>query len=651
VPDWTYHPVFKPLLFRLRAETARRVTMSLLAIQAKNALGRRLFRWFGHGMPDSALAVKAFGLSFPAALGVAPGLDIEARAVSVLQYLGVGFVSVGPVGAQESISSEGAEPRRIEDSYSIASSEVAGAPSAAGLSACLAATPAVEVPIGVALVGPDLVAAARALEATAAFFYVPSSAAEDTATLRALRSATKRPLLLMLSASWDDAELDRALNGAVEIGLNGCVALEGEATSMLPRGALTGPFLRDRRRTVTRRIRERFGDKIGIVAAGGIMTPDDAIEALEDGAVLVQLYEGLVYGGPGLPGRIIHRLEARARGEQPKAPALVQGGEPPPELAGVHRWGCRLAAFTGAVLAASGIGALLLASTITFFPYDFAFLGMTADDLCRRNACKIVHFMQHDRVSFGGAILSIGIIYMWLARGPLRRGEPWAFWVLLASGLSGFGSFLLYLGYGYLDVWHGWATLALLPFYLVSLTLCYAGMHKPRGPRELFRQGATAYLWSPAGMGRAAISLAAGGMIMGGLLIMFVGVTQVFVKTDLEYMQITTAELNAISPKLVPLIAHDRSGFGGGLFSGGLVILASIWCGIRPGDRGLWWALLLAGLVGFGCAIGVHPIVGYTSFLHLFPAYVGAIAFLTGVALLYRPMCVAPPGRHFSDIG
>src|SRR6185295_7005097 len=116
---------------------------------------------------------------------------------------------------------------------------------------------------------------------------------------------------------------------------------------------------------------------------------------------------------------------------------------------------------------------------------------------------------------------------------------------------------------------------------------------------------------------------------------------QVFVPQDLEYMGLTRADLQAVSPRLIPLIAHDRAGFGGGLFSSGLTVMFSIWCGTRPGARGLWWALFVSGMVGFACAIGVHPIVGYTSFVHLAPAYAGALAFLVGIALLYGPMCRA----------
>ena len=138
-------------------------------------------------------------------------------------------------------------------------------------------------------------------------------------------------------------------------------------------------------------------------------------------------------------------------------------------------------------------------------------------------------------------------------------------------------------------------------------------------------------------MGRLFFLFTAMGMILGGMTIMVVGMTSVFVPQDLEYMGITAADLNAIHPRLVPLIAHDRAGFGGGLMSGGIAIFISAWCGFRPGSRGLWWTFLLSGIIGFFTAIGVHPVIGYNSFTHLLPAYLGAIAFLLGIRALWRP--------------
>jgi hypothetical protein len=278
------------------------------------------------------------------------------------------------------------------------------------------------------------------------------------------------------------------------------------------------------------------------------------------------------------------------------------------------------------------------------------YLGMSMRDLCDRNACRIVHFLAHDRVSFGGSIISVGALYIGISAGPLRRGAPWAWWTLLVSGVLGFASFMTYLGYGYLDVWHGRATLALLPIFVAGLLLTWQTLERPRGAGVLFRGGAAAWRWSPAGLGRLLVAFSAFGMIAGGLVIMFVGMTRVFVPQDLEYMGTTVEALRELNPRLVPLIAHDRAGFGGGLCSGGVIVMLTLLRGIRPGARGLWYALLVAGTSGFATAIGIHPIVGYTSFIHLMPAYAGAITFLIGIALLRRPMCEQASADRFPDL-
>jgi hypothetical protein len=96
----------------------------------------------------------------------------------------------------------------------------------------------------------------------------------------------------------------------------------------------------------------------------------------------------------------------------------------------------------------SGIFALFLSATGAFLPHDVAFLGMQPRELCALHECRIVHFIFHDRVSFGGTLIAIGTLYLWLLAFPLRLGEEWAWWTLLFSGVIGFLSFLAYLIYG-----------------------------------------------------------------------------------------------------------------------------------------------------------------------------------------------------------
>lgn len=285
------------------------------------------------------------------------------------------------------------------------------------------------------------------------------------------------------------------------------------------------------------------------------------------------------------------------------------------------------------MLIVSGLFAVLLGISGRFLPHDESFLGMSARDLCALHGCRIVHFMIHDRVSFGGAVTAIGILYLWLAEAPLRRGQVWAWWALLLSGSVGFGSFFAYLGYGYLDSWHGLASLALLPCFLLGLVTPIHTGNNQDGILRLLQPSVRWTYRSMAGFGRGCLLAASLGLVAAGFTILVIGMTSVFVPQDLAYMGVCVEELYALNPRLVPLIAHDRAGFGGAVCSCGVALVACVWCG-RP-SRSLWWVLALVGAIGFGTAIGVHPAVGYNDAVHLTPAVLGAITYLMGLLLTF----------------
>lgn len=289
--------------------------------------------------------------------------------------------------------------------------------------------------------------------------------------------------------------------------------------------------------------------------------------------------------------------------------------------------GRSLLTLSALILIGAGGFAVFQASTGHFLPHDTAFLGMTSAQLCTLHGCRIVHFMVHDRVSFGGVLIAIGTMYLWLSEFPLRRRESWAWWAFAISGTAGFLSFLSYLGYGYLDTWHGVSTLVLAPIFMGGLVMTR------RREGEGITQKPVLDLRSRAGLGRVLILASTLGIVSAGLTIMTVGMTRVFVPTDLTYMGVTLDELHSLNGHLVPLIAHDRAGFGGALVSCGLAMFIAAFYGLP--SRSLWQALAIAGLAGFATAILVHPAIGYTNPVHLAPAVVGCCVFAAGLALSY----------------
>ncbi len=73
-------------------------------------------------------------------------------------------------------------------------------------------------------------------------------------------------------------------------------------------GGLSGAPLSTRSRTVLDWLVREAGSTLPIVSVGGIMTAQDARQRLEAGATLVQVYTGMVYSGPALPGAICREL-------------------------------------------------------------------------------------------------------------------------------------------------------------------------------------------------------------------------------------------------------------------------------------------------------------------------------------------------------
>jgi hypothetical protein len=279
-----------------------------------------------------------------------------------------------------------------------------------------------------------------------------------------------------------------------------------------------------------------------------------------------------------------------------------------------------LLSLTAFVLVLSGGFAILQSISGYFLPQDVHALGFDAQQLAAIANPRVVKFMFHDRVAFGGTMLATGFAYWYLAEFPLRAGEAWAWWTFCISGVCGFGSFLCYLSYGYLDTWHGIATLLLLPVWFTGLWRSRPSVIRARDawtPRQ------------PASLGRGALGFLAAGMLAAGATIMVVGMTAVFVPQDLAFMHVAPADLERISPRLVPVIAHDRAGFGGGLFSTGIILL---FLATRARlTRSLVQTVALMGFAGFGAAVGVHPAIGYTDTMHLAPAYLGCLLFVATV--------------------
>jgi hypothetical protein len=291
--------------------------------------------------------------------------------------------------------------------------------------------------------------------------------------------------------------------------------------------------------------------------------------------------------------------------------------------------GIVLLGLTGLALLFAGAFAIFLSFSGDFLPHDAEKIGFSADELFLISE-NLVKFMLHDRAAFGGVLLSIGALYIWLAFYPVANGQAWAWKTFCVSGATGFGSFLLYLGYGHLDLWHAVATLCLLPIFIVGL----------RQSRKLIQEKQSLTILPNlkllANKSRHSISLIlfymyAFGLVSAGLVISCVGITTIFVPSDIEFIQLCSDDIGAISDNLLGVIAHDRAGFGGALVTTGI----TVWLILSNAklSKSLWQILLLSGSFGFISTIGIHFYVDYTDLLHVFPAFLGAGIFYAAIIL------------------
>jgi dihydroorotate dehydrogenase len=150
------------------------------------------------------------------------------------------------------------------------------------------------------------------------------AALDDSSGSRLQGIKGRVPLLVKIAPDLADADVDAVADLALELGVDGIIAtnttvsrdgLASPAAEVAAAGAggLSGPPLRARSLAVLRRLHARAGDRLVLIAAGGIETPDDAWERLRAGATLVQAYTAFVYGGPLWPRRLHAGLAARLR--------------------------------------------------------------------------------------------------------------------------------------------------------------------------------------------------------------------------------------------------------------------------------------------------------------------------------------------------
>jgi dihydroorotate dehydrogenase len=329
----------RPFLFGLDAETAHDVTMAgLCATQ-----GTPLTWAYANGRVDDAITLA--GLTFPNRVGMAAGLDKNARAIDGLGAMGFGFVEVGTVTplAQPGnpkprmfrlpaanalinrlgFNNEGLDAFLVNVQKAKFRTANPQNPMILGLNIGKNAATPIENATDDYLIGlrgvyphADYVTVnisspntknLRALQSDEALDALLGAIAAERTVLKKKHSKSV-PIFVKIAPDLDESQIEVIALALKKHGMDGVVAtnttLSREAVKGLPHadeaGGLSGAPVLEASNQVIRQLRAALGKSFPIIGVGGVMSAADAVSKIEAGADVVQIYTGLIYKGPDL---------------------------------------------------------------------------------------------------------------------------------------------------------------------------------------------------------------------------------------------------------------------------------------------------------------------------------------------------------------
>ena len=334
-----YKFLIRPLLFKLDPEKVHHFTFDFL----KNAMKIPGFGRFLHNryhIRDPRLEREVFGLKFPNPVGLAAGFDKDARLYEELHNLGFGFIEIGTLTPKPQEGNPKKRLFRLKQDNAIINRMGFnnGGVDAAVRRLRRNKNVVIGGNIGKNKNTPnqqavdDYMYCFEALYKWVDYFVVNVSSPNTpnlrelqdkeplTALLEALQRANTakvavKPILLKIAPDLTDTQLldiidiVRTSKIAGVIATNTTISRESlESPEAVEQGGLSGKPLKDRSTEVIRFLSEKSNGDFPIIGVGGIHSPEDAIEKLEAGASLVQVYTGFVYEGPQLIREINKRL-------------------------------------------------------------------------------------------------------------------------------------------------------------------------------------------------------------------------------------------------------------------------------------------------------------------------------------------------------
>ena len=338
------YPLARPFLFNLEPEAAHDLTLNQLA-QTQNTWFDRAYR-----QPWIADPVQLAGLTFPNRVGMAAGLDKNAKCIDGLGAMGFGFVEVGTVTPLAQPGNDKPRMFRLPEAKALINrlgfnnqgldafvanvkkSRFRNQGRLLGLNIGKNAITPIERATDDYLIGlsgvyehADYVTVnisspntknLRSLQTDQALDQLLSALNERKLALT--EQYKKRvPVFLKIAPDLDDAQIAVIAQSLIKHQMDGVIAtnttLSREAVKGMQHGDEAGglsgaPVLAGSNRVI-RLLRQQLGPQFPIIGVGGILSGYDAVSKIEAGADVVQIYTGLIYKGPALVHEVAKSLK------------------------------------------------------------------------------------------------------------------------------------------------------------------------------------------------------------------------------------------------------------------------------------------------------------------------------------------------------
>lgn len=342
-----YKRIIKPIFFLFQPETIHHLVFKTIKIAClvpgMKAVLKRSFL-----VQDKRLERTVFGVRFPNPVGLAAGFDKDAKLVEELGCLGFGFIEIGTLTPKGQPGNEKPRMFRLPEDEALINRMGFNNEGVDAAVERLKKLPK-NILVG-GNIGKNKVTANEDAVHDYAYcfhalfdhvhYFVVNVSSPNTPNLRALQDkeplkqllnnvmelnnnkSVQKPVLLKIAPDLSNEQLDDIVDIVLETKIQGVIATNTTISraglktpagriEAIGAGGLSGKPLTKRSTEVIRYLRQRSASAFPVIAVGGIHSAEDALEKLDAGASLVQLYTGFIYEGPSLPKQINKALLKR----------------------------------------------------------------------------------------------------------------------------------------------------------------------------------------------------------------------------------------------------------------------------------------------------------------------------------------------------